>query len=77
MSELVNGPKQLDLPFDSEEQVANTAKIFSLADHRQRAQAPGAGEISDANSLGEISKALERKILDEVLAEAEKLPWYK
>lgn len=77
MSLPVNGPEQLSLPFDAESVGAGTAKIFSLAYHRQRTQVSSAAESRNVGSNVEISKALERQILDEVLAEAEKLPWYK
>lgn len=77
MSEMVNGPEQLNLPFDTEDQVVSSARIFSLSERRRRAQFPCTGELAEPGSIDEISKALERKILDNVLAEAEKLPWYK
>ena len=77
MSIPVNGPEQLNLPFDAEVPSAISAKIFSFADHRQRAQISCAAETHDVDSYVVISKALERQILAEVLAEAEKLPWYK
>ena len=77
MSELVSGPEQLNLPFDAESEVAGSAKIFSFAEHRQRTHISKSIDPTDSCSPDEISKALERRILEEVLAEAEKLPWYK
>lgn len=77
MSLPVNGAEQLSLPFDAECTGASTAKIISLEHHRQRAYSAVSTQPSDVRSNEEISKALERQILDEVLAEAEKLPWYK
>lgn len=77
MSDLVNGPEQLNLPFDADGDAVGSAKIFSLAEHRQRTHIVKGVDPVDGGSPDEISKALERRILDEVLAEAEKLPWYK
>jgi hypothetical protein len=75
VSDTLNNPEQLNLSFE-EEAHASLAKIFSLADHRQRLQANKLAEASET-SAEEISKELERQILDEVIKQAEQLPWYK
>lgn len=77
MSESMSGPKQMNLPFDAEERGVSTARVISLADHRSRAQGMRVVESPDVPPNEDISKALERQILEEVLAEAERLPWYK
>jgi hypothetical protein len=76
VSDTLNDPEQLKLPFE-EEARASSAKVFSLADHRQRVQLDRADAPPSTGVVEEISKELERQILDEVIKQAEQLPWYK
>jgi len=74
VSDTLNNPEQLNLSFEDEAR-ASSAKIFSFADHRQRAQPEKSSTVE--TSADEISKEREREILDEVIKQAEQLPWYK
>lgn len=71
MSETPINPEQLILSFEDDVRISS-AKVFSLADHRQRMQVSASSDAAE-----EISKERERQILDEVIKQAEQLPWYK
>jgi hypothetical protein len=77
MSSKENDQKQLSLPFGDVILDDNSSKVFSIEEHRKRIKSQSFISALGTDSNVEITKELERKILDEVLAEAEKLPWYK
>ena len=77
MSSKENDQKQLSLPFGDVILDDSSSKVVSIDERRKRIKSQSVISALGTDSNVEISKELERKILDEVLAEAEKLPWYK